>query len=543
MPDPSRYPDPFARAHLPASALWPDLGAAMSGRFAYPRVMNATAELLDSAVAQGHGARFCLHTAQESWTYAQLLDAVNRIASVLVRDLGLVPGNRVLLRAPNNLMMAASWLAVVKAGGIVVATMPLLRTAELAHMLDKAGIQFALCDAPLAAALNEACATRPHIRIVQFGTGAPDDLAARMARQSGAFAPVMASHDDVALIAFTSGTTGSAKATMHFHRDLLAICDAFAGPVLKPAPHDVFAGSAPFAFTFGLGALLLFPLRFGSSAVLLEKATPEGLLEAMARHRATISFTVPTLYRAMTPIAGSYDLASLRLCVSSGEHLPPSVHEGWRRATGIALVNSIGSTEMLHAFLVMPPGADRPGAVGKPLPGFTAMVVDEHMKELPNGAVGRLAVRGPTGCRYLGDDERQKAYVRAGWNLTGDAFRADADGYFWYHARTDDMIVSAGYNISGAEVEEALLQHPAVRECAVVGTPDPARGQVVAAFVVLHDPAAGADDLRRSLQDFVKSRLAPYKYPRIVEFLDALPRTSSGKIQRHVLRTRPAAAI
>ena len=543
MPDPSRYPDPFARAHLPASALWPDLGAAMSGRFAYPRVMNATAELLDRAVAQGHGARFCLHTAQESWTYAQLLDAVNRIANVLVRDLGLVPGNRVLLRAPNNLMMAASWLAVVKAGGIVVATMPLLRAAELAHMLDKAGIQFALCDAPLADALNEACATRPHVRIVQFGAGAPDGLAARMARQSGAFAPVMASHDDVALIAFTSGTTGSAKATMHFHRDLLAICDAFAGHVLKPAPHDVFAGSAPFAFTFGLGALLLFPLRFWSSAVLLEKATPEDLLEAMARHRATISFTVPTLYRAMTPIVGSYDLASLRLCVSSGEHLPPSVHEGWRRATGIALVNSIGSTEMLHAFLVTPPGADRPGAVGKPLPGFTAMVVDEHMKELPIGAVGRLAVRGPTGCRYLGDDERQKAYVRAGWNLTGDAFRADADGYFWYHARTDDMIVSAGYNISGAEVEEALLQHPAVRECAVVGTPDPARGQVVAAFVVLHDPAAGVDDLRRLLQDFVKSRLAPYKYPRIVEFLDALPRTSSGKIQRHVLRARPAAAI
>ncbi|GIK81523.1 MAG: 2-aminobenzoate-CoA ligase [Alphaproteobacteria bacterium] len=538
MPDPSLYPDPFARDHLPARGLWPDLSAAMSGRYAYSKVMNATAELLDRAVAQGHGARYSLHAAEGSWTYAQLLDAVNRIANVLVRDLGLVPGNRVLLRAPNNPMLAACWLAVVKAGGIVVATMPLLRAAELGHMLDKARIRLALCDARLVEALDEACAARAHVRTVRFGTDAADGLEARMAQQSGDFAPFMASHDDVALIAFTSGTTGSAKATMHFHRDLIASCDAFAGPVLKAAPHDVFAGSAPFAFTFGLGALLLFPLRFAASAVLLEKAMPESLLEAMARHRATIAFTVPTLYRAMTPLAGNHDLASLRTCVSSGEHLPPSVYEGWRQATGLTLMNSIGSTEMLHAFLAMPPGEDRPNAVGRPLPGFSAMVVDDAMKEVPPGQIGRLAVRGPTGCRYLGDDERQKTYVRAGWNLTGDAFYADADGYFCYHARTDDMIVSAGYNISGAEVEEALLQHPAVRECAVVGTPDPARGHIVAAFVILHDPQTGNDEQRRALQDFVKSRLAPYKYPRIVEFLDALPRTSSGKIQRHVLRAR-----
>lgn len=515
--------------------LWPVLEGLDSARHAYPKRMNAAAELLDKAVANGFGARPCLHGPDGSWSYAELLDKANRIAGVLTNDLGLVPGNRVLLRSPNNPMLAAAWLGVVKAGGIVVATMPLLRAPELSHIIAKAAIDFAICDARLSDELREAARSAPALKTIHFNDAALEGLEARMARQPAHFENVIASHDDVALIAFTSGTTGPAKATMHFHRDLLAICDYFPGAVFEPKPDDVFAGSAPFAFTFGLGALLLFPLRVGAASILLEQAKPDRLIEQMEKYRASILFTVPTLYRAMTPLTAGRDLSALRVCVSSGEHLPQAVLADWKDATGCNLLNSIGSTEMLHAFLAMRPDDPLCGAVGRPLPGFRARIVDENMNDVAPGEVGRLAVRGPTGCRYL-DDERQKKYVRDGWNLTGDAFRADADGNFWYHARTDDMIISAGYNISGSEVEEALLRHHSVRECAVVGRADGARGQVVTAFVVLQDGTKADGALTQSLQDFVKSAIAPYKYPREIEYLDALPRTTSGKIQRHVLR-------
>jgi 2-aminobenzoate-CoA ligase len=530
--DPSFHIDNFAREHLPPADLWP----AMAGGATYPRRMNAAAELLDRAVANGFADRPCLHTLSESWSYARLLETANRIARFLVEDFGLVAGNRVLLRAPNNPMLAACWLGVLKAGGVVVATMPLLRAPELAYALSKARIQFALCDARLAGELASACEGFPQVKTCLFGTDAPDGLEARIARNSAHFDNVILSHDDVALIAFTSGTTGPAKATAHFHRDLLAICDHFPAPLFDPKPDDVFAGSAPFAFTFGLGALLLFPLRFGASSVLLENATPETLLDVVIRRDVSILFTVPTLYRTMAPLVAGHALPRLRICVSSGEHLSAAMQQYWKDATGLTLLNSIGSTEMLHAFIAMRPGENRPGAAGRPLPGFQARIVDAQMREVAIGEVGRLAVRGPTGCRYLDDAERQKTYVRGGWNLTGDAFCADADGYFWYHARTDDMIVSAGYNISASEVEEVLLQHVAVRECAVVGTQDEARGQVVTAFVVLSEAARGSEDLTRALQDFVKSTIAPYKYPRVIRYLDTLPRTTSGKVQRNILR-------
>ena len=530
MLDPSAFPDSFAREHLPPTELWPVFHAPPGG--AYPKRMNAAAELIDRAVAAGHGARPALGTASETWTYAALLDRANRIAAVLRDDLGLVPGNRVLLRAANSPMLAACWLAVLKAGGIAVATMPLLRARELDFVVDKAQVRLALCDAGLREELD---AIEAPLRIACFNTDAADGLEARAAKKSGAFDNVIASHDDVALIAFTSGTTGNAKGTIHFHRDVLAICDAWQ-PVLRTTPDDVFAGSAPFAFTFGLGALLLFPLRHGASSVLLEQAKPELLLEAMARKRVTTLFTVPTLYRTMTPLVPAHDLTALRTCISSGEHLPAAVWEMWREATGLRIQNSIGSTEMLHAFVAMPPEEAAAGPCGRPLPGHAARVVDEAMRDVAPGSVGRLAVRGPTGCRYLGDEARQRAYVRDGWNLTGDAFIADEEGRLWYHARTDDMIVSSGYNISGAEVEEVLLDHPAVRECAVVGVPDAARGQIVKAFVVLAEGACAGAAMTQALQERVRTTIAPYKYPRAIEYRTALPRTASGKIQRNLLR-------
>jgi 2-aminobenzoate-CoA ligase len=534
MLDPTAFSDSFARDHLPAPDLWPEFEGLDA--LGYPKRLNAAVELIDKQVAAGFGPRLAIRTPAATWTYDELLDKANRIAAVLRDDLGLVPGNRVLLRSANNAMKAAAWLGVLKAGGIAVATMPLLRAAELSYMLGKARVQFALCDARLAGELEKAAEAAPGLKTVYFHTGASDGLEARMARKSGTFENVIPSHDDVSLIAFTSGTTGQPKATMHFHRDVLAIADGMPRHVLKPGPDDVFLGSAPFAFTFGLGAMLVFPLRFAGSAVMLEQPTPEAMLSAIEREGVSRLFTVPTLYRAMTPLAAGYDLSSLKSCISSGEHMPLAVFEGWHRATGVRLMNSIGSTEMLHAFMINQETQRIPGAVGKAVAGYRAMVVDDEMNPLPPGQVGKLAVRGPTGCRYLDDPERQTKYVRNGWNLTGDAFETDADGNFWYHARTDDMIVSAGYNISGAEVEGVLLQHASVAECAVVGLPNEERGQIVAAYIVLRDGVANDDAMKRELQELVKAQIAPYKYPRAIEFVPSLPKTVTGKISRSALR-------
>jgi 2-aminobenzoate-CoA ligase len=443
-------------------------------------------------------------------------------------------------------MLVACWLAVLKAGGIAVTTMPLLRAGELATIIDKARITLALCDERLGEELERACAKAQVCeRVCTFdGSGRPDggaELERRMAGASASFENVATAADDVALIAFTSGTTGKPKGTMHFHRDVLAICDCFPRSILKPTAADVFIGSPPIGFTFGLGGSVTFPMRFGASAVLLEAAPPDQLMQAIEHFRASICFTSPTAYRMMLDTAGSGDLASLGKCVSAGEFLPAATFEAWRRATGLEIIDGIGATEMLHIFISAAGDAIRPGATGRPIPGYEAMVVDEAMRPLPPGETGRLAVRGPTGCRYLAD-ERQRDYVQGGWNLTGDAYLVDADGYFHYRARTDDMIISGGYNIAGPEVEDALLEHEAVAECAVVGVPDPVRGHIVKAFVVPRQGVPASDRLRNDLQCFVKQRIAAYKYPRALEFVDALPRTETGKVQRFRLRQREASA-
>jgi 2-aminobenzoate-CoA ligase len=556
--DPSAHLDRFARDHLPPPEQWPVFDSGGLTGLDYPKQLNAAVELLDRMVEQGFGARPCLRretvqwkqiiepdghhpvaypeTQAEIWTYADLLERANRIANVLVTELGLQPGERVLLRDANTPMMAACWFAVLKAGGIAVGTMPLLRARELHYIIDKAKVRYALCAEDLAAELDAARKqTQTLEKLVLFRSERPDGLEARMARQPGRFANVVTSHDDVALIAFTSGTTGAAKGTMHFHRDLLAICDCFP-KLLTLGPDDIFCGSPPLAFTFGLGGLLLFPMRVGASTLLLPKVTAEGLLQAIQRHRCTVCFTAPTLYRAMAELARNFNLASLKTCVSAGETLPLPVFEAWQRATGIKIVDGIGSTEMLHIFISAAGDDIRPGATGKPIPGYQAMVVDEAGKPAPPNTIGRLAVRGPTGCRYLDMPEQQQKYVQNGWNLTGDAYRCDGDGYFWYQARTDDMIVSAGYNISGPEVEAALLDHPKVLECAVVGSPDSERGEIVKAFVVLRPGIAADEATRTALQDHVKAVIAPFKYPRAIAFVPALPRTETGKIQRFRLR-------
>jgi 2-aminobenzoate-CoA ligase len=414
--------------------------------------------------------------------------------------------------------------------------MPLLRARELGFILGKAQIGFALCEAAFADELRAAAS--PALRMVQYGSDAPDGLDALMARQSAEFANVIPSRDDVALIAFTSGTTGQAKGTMHFHSDVLAICDLFPRSCLHATEDDIFAGSPPLAFTFGLGGILLFALRCGASTLLLERAGPPDLIAAIERHKVSIIFTAPTAYRAMTEMVAKHDISSLRKCVSAGEHLPAATFEGWRKATGIAIIDGLGSTELLHIFISHPPEDARPGATGKPIPGYQAMIVDDAMRPLPDGEVGKLAVRGATGCRYLDNPEQQHRYVREGWNLTGDAYRRDEDGYFWYAARTDDMIISAGYNIAGPEIEAVLLEHPKVRECAVVGSPDAERTEIVKAFVVLRDAGDATEATTKELQDFVKAQIAPYKYPRAIEYIEALPRTETGKVQRFRLREK-----
>jgi 2-aminobenzoate-CoA ligase len=532
----SAHVDTFARDRLPAAADLPEFLFELP-ELRFPERLNAATELLDRRVAAGEGDRLCIQGEGVRWTYADLQAQANRIARVLVEDLGLVPGNRVLLRGANSPAMAACWFGIVKAGGIVVGTMPLLRARELQAIVDKAQVSHALCDSRLLDELDRAAPACPSLRHrLSFWNG---DLEARAAAKPARFDNVDTASEDIALIAFTSGTTGVPKGTMHFHRDVMASCVCWPPHVLRPAADDVFIGSPPLAFTFGLGGLLLFPMAVGASAVLLEKASPEALLPAIATYRATVCFTAPTSYRAMASHVSSHDLSSLRKCVSAGEALPAATRALWKDATGIEIIDGIGSTELLHIFISADEAHAKPGATGVPVPGYRATILDDEGRELPPGQVGRLAVKGPTGCKYLAD-ERQKAYVQNGWNVTGDAYLVDADGQYVYQARTDDMIVSGGYNIAGPEVEGALLLHPAVAECGVVGVPDADRGQIVKAFVVLKPGHSGDAAMAKALQDFVKQTVAPYKYPRAVEFRTSLPRTETGKLQRFRLRQEAA---
>ena len=501
----------------------------------YPATLNCAAELVDRNVAGGRADLAAIRFPGGEWSYARLLEQTNRLANVLVKDLGLVPGNRVLLRGPNNPMMAAAWFAVLKAGGVCVTTMPLLRPRELAYTIDKAQIELALCDARYGDDLLAAQRSAPRLkRIACFGD--VSDVDTMMRRSSDDFSNVPTAADDTAIIAFTSGTTGQAKGTMHFHRDVLAICDLFPGSCLKAGPDDVFCGSPPLAFTYGLGGLLVFPLRIGATTLLLEQATPPHLIKGIQDHRATVCFTAPTAYRAMLGLLPQHDISSLRKCVSAGEHLPLTTFEAWQKATGLPIIDGIGSTEMLHQFTGSSEAEIRPGATGRAVPGYEVRIVDEDGHEVPRGTVGRLAVRGPTGCRYLDNVERQQAYVKDGWNYPGDSFYEDEDGYFWYQSRTDDMIISSGYNIAAAEIENVLLEHGAVQECGVVGVPDEERGQLIKAFVVLRPGHEGTPALVKQLQDHVKAQIAPFKYPRAVEFVTAMPRTETGKLQRFRLR-------
>ena len=543
-----RVADTFARDHLPPRSEWPEF-LFDRPEYRYPPQVNCVTELLDRQVDAGNGARPAITALIDgrpvSCTYAQLQAQVNRIAHVLIEDLKLVPGNRVLLRAPNTPMLAACWLGVVKAGLIAVGSMPLLRARELKQMIDKARVGAALCDARLKDELEATLDSRgehyaPDLKtVVYFNDSSHDSLEARVTSKPVQFAAHPSHRDDVCLIAFTSGTTGQPKGTMHFHRDILVMADAFTTHVLKPTRNDVFCGTPPLAFTFGLGGLLAMPLRFGASTVLIEKPTPEALLKAIESTRATICFTAPTMYRQMalllTDSTRAFDIKSLKKTVSAGEVLPDATRQLWKQTTGIEMIDGIGATEMIHIFIAAA-GADvRAGAIGKAVPGYRAIVVDDSMNEVPHGTSGKLAVKGPSGCRYLAD-ARQRNYVRDGWNVTGDTFVQEDDGYFRYQARSDDMIVTSGYNVAGPEVEGALLLHPAVAECGVIGVADDERGQRVAAYVVLKEGFSRDADLCSQLQTFVKQTIAPYKYPRTIRIVDTLPRTETGKLQRFRLR-------
>jgi 2-aminobenzoate-CoA ligase len=524
--------DTFAAERLPPAGQLPEFLLDLP-ELQYPERVNCAKPLLDDALSEGHADRVAVTGVTEQWTYAELAQRANQIAHVLVADCGVQPGNRVLLRGPNNPMLVAGWLAVMKVGGIAVTTMPMLRKVELEKMVLKARIQYALCDARFTDALTQVAGSTGYLqRCVNYGNG---ELESLMRKYPGSFGNCDTARDDVALLAFTSGTTGEPKATIHFHRDVLAMTDVVARHLLGTRPDDVYAGTPSLGFTFGLGALLAFPLRFRAASALMESHSPEALLTQIERSGATCLFTAPTAYKAMLSRLSAARLGTLRQCVSAGEHLPKSTSDAWYEATGIRIIDGLGSTEMIHMFIAASGTAIRPGATGKVLPGYRACILDDSGKALPPGAEGRLAVKGPTGCRYL-DDPRQQSYVQNGWNLTGDVYVMDEDGYFWFQSRTDDMIVSSGYNISPVEVELALLQHPSVLECAVVSAPDPDRGNIVKAYVVLRTPTSDETGSVSILQEFVKRSIAPYKYPRSIEFIPSLPRTATGKVQRNELR-------
>lgn len=536
MLGPSAHTDTFSRDNLPDAALWPDLDTEL---FSYPRQLNAAVELTDQIVAQGMGDNTALIGNGRRRTYKELTDWSNRLAHAMVDELGLKPGNRVLIRSANNPAMVACWLAATKAGAVVVNTMPMLRAGELSAIVDKAQISLALCDSRLLDELQQCQRDSRYLqRVVDFdGTASHDGELDRIALEKPVhFDAVATAADDVALLGFTSGTTGEPKATMHFHRDLMIIADGYAREVLNVTEQDIFVGSPPLAFTFGLGGLAVFPLRFGATATLLENAAPPRLIEIIEKYHATVCFTAPTAYNAMlAAMEEGADLSSLRAAVSAGETLPAPVYDNWLAKTGKPMLDGIGATELLHIFISNRFGDSRPGCTGKPVSGYQARVVDDNFQPLPAGEIGRLAVKGPTGCRYLADD-RQQQYVVDGWNLTGDSFSMDEQGYFYFAARNDDMIISAGYNIAGPEVESALMAHDSVFECAVVGAADEKRGQIVCAYVVLADGVSADQQTVTRLQDHVKATIAPYKYPRSVIFIDQLPKTKTGKIQRFRLR-------
>ncbi|AIJ44595.1 2-aminobenzoate-CoA ligase [Comamonas testosteroni TK102] len=525
--------DTFAADNLPPAELQPEFRFELP-ELQFPERLNCAVELLDRHVAQGRGDRLCIQAEGVRWTYAELQEQANRVANVLTGPLGLVTGNRVLLCAPNNPMMVACWFGVIKAGGIAVAAMPLLRAKELSAIVDIAQIGHALCDEALRSEMQGAQGKSARLQKVLFFNGqgaAADALEPLMQAASASFTAVDTAATDTCLLGFTSGTTGVPKATMHFHRDVMAVCACWPAHVLRANADDVFIGSPPLAFTFGLGGQVLFPMSIAASMALLEKAGPAQLVDGIEKFGATVVFTAPTSYRVMAQQGERIRRTRLRKCVSAGEALTASTRALWKDATGIEIIDGIGSTEMLHIFISHREEDARPGATGKAVPGYRAKVVDEEGREVSPGTVGKLAVQGPTGCRYL-NDSRQTKYVSQGWNLTGDAYLMDGDGYFVYQARTDDMIISSGYNIASPEVEEALLLHAAVAECAVIGVADSERGQIVKAFVVLRAGHMASDALVMELQDFVKSQVAPYKYPRAVQFVDQLPRTATGKLQR-----------
>ena len=541
---PSSHIDTYVREQLPPEDQWPEF-IFDRPELQYPALMNVTSELVDVHVAHGHGNRPALHghdgEAPFTWTYAELQGRVDRIAHVLTQDMGLVAGNRLLLRGTNTPMMAACFLAGLKAGLVMVPTMPLLRATELKQVIQKAKITAALCMHHLADELGY-CQDPSHPQhapelkqVRHFGAKDGTGLEGLMRQHASPFSAHPTSRDDACLIAFTSGTTGSPKGTVHFQRDVLAMCDLFPRHVLHMTPADVVCGTPPIAFTFGLGGLLAFPLRYGASTVLLEKHTPESLLQTIATYRVTQCYTAPTFYRQMALLAHQFDLRSLRHPVSAGEALPDATRQLWKEKTAIEITDGIGGTEMIHIYISSAGDRVRPGSIGQVVPGYTAQIVDDDMQAVAPGTPGRLAVRGPTGCRYL-NDARQTNYVKDGWNLPGDTFSMDADGYFYYVARNDDMIISAGYNIAGPEVESALMQHPAVAECGVIGVPDPERGQVVMAYVSLKPEFIGDDEMVETLQNFVKQQIAPFKYPRRIQFMPTLPRTETGKLQRFRLR-------
>lgn len=532
---PSQHRDTFARENLPPADQWPVF------EFSLPQLhiadpFNCGAWLLDQALDENASQKAAIFQGDTLWSYADLAAQTNRLCHVLTEDLGVVPGNRILLRGGNSPIMFALWLAVMKVGAIAVSTMPMLRSRELQPIVEKAQVALAICSNELTGDLEALLGATPLRRIVSYGDGA-GALERAMAGKSDRFAAVPTSQDDVCLIAFTSGTTGLPKATMHFHRDVLAMCETFARHMVPAGPDAVFTGTPSIAFTFGLGGLLVFPLYFRAAIALPRTGTPTALAEAIERHRATHVFTSPTAYRAITAWKNEFDLSSLKVCVSAGETLSKAISDSWFAASGIRLIDGIGGTEMIHIFISATGNEIRPGATGKPVPGYTAQLFDQNFCAVEGAGTGRLGIRGPTGCRYL-SDARQRDYVVGGWNMTGDVYRRDADGYYWFVARADDMIVSGGYNIAGPEVEAALMLHPDVEECAVIGWPDSERGQIVKAVVVPKEGAAAGPDLARTLQEHVKRTLAPYKYPRAVEFRDALPKTMTGKLLRSALRPK-----
>jgi benzoate-CoA ligase len=508
-----------------------------------PDRFNATAYFVDRIVEEGHGARTAILCGDQAISYQEVLAEVNRAGNALL-ELGVEIENRVALLLLDCPEFAYAFFGAIKIGAVPVPINTLLKPQDYGYLLRDSRARALIVSAELLSSVESILPTLERMRhVVVVGEAARyASFAQLLQRQAADLEAADTCKDDVAFWLYTSGTTGMSRAAVHLQHDMVYCSRLYADSILNIGPEDRTFSIAKLYFAYGLGNALYCPFAVGASTVFFPgRPMPEAVFTTVKRYRPTLFFGVPTAYAAMLHAAeqgAEADFSSVRLCVSAGEPLPAGLYRRWLDRFGVEILDGIGSTEVLHIFLSNRPGSVRPGSSGLPVPGYEAQIVDDDGATVGPGEIGNLMVRGDSTCAYYWNKhDASRRQIAGEWIRTGDKYHTDEDGYFWYDGRSDDMLKAGGIWVSPTEVEGVIVEHPAVLECAVVGAEDEERLVKPKAYVVLKDGAQAADGLVLEIQELVKGRLAPYKYPRWIEFVDDLPKTATGKIQRYKLRS------